>query len=153
MNKLMKYNDHWYWYSVHLPALLKAVDKVVLRQEFKVLVLLLNRFLRGKGAADRKIVLRCDFNNPAQPLMLFPGRAFDPPKSLCSSLGGVQANTLQLKQKHSACYESVFYTLLMFTLLFSRLYYHTVSLFNIPPSPPCFLTSAAFPTLCLVIRS
>lgn len=35
-----------------------------------------------KGKAWQKLMFRCDFNNPAQPLMLFPGGAFDPSKSL-----------------------------------------------------------------------
>lgn len=51
----------------------------------------------GNGStADKKITLRCDFNNPAQALMFFPERTFDPPKSQPLG-GGVTANTLQLK--------------------------------------------------------
>lgn len=82
-------------------------------------------------------MLRRDFKNPAQPLNLFPGRTFDPPKSLCRSLGGVVANVLQLKQKHSACYESVFYSLYVYLPVYQILLPESVMISFSSLSPHC----------------
>lgn len=51
-------------------ALFKSVDEHVVQQELKALHLKCSQW---KGTVWQKTTLRCDFNNPAQPLMLFPG--------------------------------------------------------------------------------
>lgn len=105
----------------------------------------------GNGStADKKIMLRCDFNNPAQALMFFPERTFDPPKSPCSSLrgGGVTANTLQLKTDTLGVLWISVFALYMFTLLFSSSSQSSLHCL-IPPLSPSLVrpTSALSPAL------
>lgn len=86
-----------------------------------------------KKTVNKKLSLRFDFNNPPQPLMLFPGRVFDPLKFFCCSLRGSLGQLIVTEGKHCASYEFVFYTRFMFTLMFSR----CSLLYLLQPSVPC----------------